>query len=90
MGRMKEGEIGATLARRLNSKTEAPAAPVRTISAVPVTEPKKRARDSMRYVGCHIPEDLWERLRTVAFERRVEKQALMREGLEIILKRYGG
>jgi len=44
----------------------------------------------MHYVGCHVPEDLWERLRVVAFETRKEKQVLMREGLEVILKKYGG
>ena len=90
MGRMKESDLGATLARRLDAKIETPPLPVPTTLAEPVAETKKRARDGMRYIGCHIPEDLWERFRTVAFDKRMEKQVLMRKGLEIVLKRYGG
>ena len=98
MGRIKDTAIGTNLARRLDAKTEtqveAPAptpAPAPAAPAEPQPASKKaRARDGMHYVGCHIPEDMFERLRTVAFETRKEKQVLMREALDIVLKKYGG
>lgn len=97
MGRIKETAIGANLARRLDAKSEtqaeAPPPPPQAAPAAPAepqAAPKKvRARDGMHYVGCHIPEDMFERLRTVAFETRKEKQVLMREALDIVLKKYG-
>lgn len=42
----------------------------------------------MRYLGFHVSEDQWERLRTVAFESRREKQDLLKEGLEYVLREY--
>lgn len=96
MGRVKEADIGGRLGRRLDTKVETqttePSMTVPTPSAVEpaMQTPKKRARDGMHYVGCHVPDDMFERLRTVAFETRKEKQILMREGLEVILKKYGG
>lgn len=60
---------------------------------VPPAEPEaasnKRARDGMWYVGCRVTEDLWKRLRGVSFETRREKQDLMRERLEFVLRRNG-
>nr|WP_176704601.1 hypothetical protein [Pseudomonas sp. K-62] len=98
MGRVKESDIGRSLSKRLDAKVETqPEAPASVQSpglaapAEPQAAPRKpRVRDGMHYVGCHVPEDIWERLRVVAFETRKEKQVLMREGLEIILKKYGG
>lgn len=96
MGRVKEADIGERLGRRLDAKAETQTVnPSITVPNPPIVEPamqrpKKRARDGMHYVGCHVPEDMFERLRTVAFETRKEKQILMREGLEVILKKYGG
>lgn len=98
MGRMKESDIGRSLSRRLDAKVETLSetsssvqSPALATPAEPQAAPRKpRGRDGMHYVGCHVPEDMWERLRVVAFETRKEKQVLMREGLEIILKKYGG
>ncbi|MBP2506244.1 hypothetical protein ABID86_006654 [Methylobacterium radiotolerans] len=99
MGRVKESDIGRSLSKRLDAKVEtlpveasaSVQSPARAAPAEPQAVPRKpRARDGMHYVGCHVPEDLWERLRVVAFETRKEKQVLMREGLEVILKKYGG
>jgi hypothetical protein len=102
MGRVKESDIGRSLSRRLDAKVEtlpeasasvqspALAAPGERQALTQAVSKKPRARDGMHYIGCHVPEDLWERLRVVAFETRKEKQVLMREGLEVILKKYGG
>lgn len=95
MGRVKEANIGERLGRRLDAKAESQTTepsmtvPASTVAKSPTQEPKKRARDGMHYIGCHVPEEMFERLRTVAFETRKEKQILMREGLEVILKKYG-
>ena len=43
----------------------------------------------MHYLGFHVTEDQFERLRTVAFNTRRQKQDLLREGLEYILKSNG-
>lgn len=94
MGRMKDSEIGRSLSRRLDSKNEpTPGDPAPEPSSSAEARPtalKKRARDGMHYIGFHVSEDQFERLRVIAFETRKEKQALMREGLETILKKYGG
>lgn len=98
MGRVKESDIGRSLSKRLDAKVETlpeASASVQSRALAAPAEPravprKPRARDGMHYIGCHVPEDLWERLRVVAFETRKEKQVLMREGLEVILKKYGG
>lgn len=97
MGRVKESDIGRSLHRRLDAKAE-PQAEIsvrggdhdQSIGQSPSKSKKARARDGMHYVGCHIPEEMFERLRVVAFETRREKQDLMREGLDVVLKRYGG
>lgn len=92
MGRIKDNEIGANLARRLGAKGvaqetvpgPAPADPP------PRGKAKARAREGMHYLGFYATEEQFERLRTVAFETRRQKQDLLRDGLEWVLKQNGG
>ncbi|TXN65368.1 hypothetical protein FV228_15790 [Methylobacterium sp. WL18] len=92
MGRIKDNEIGANLARRLGAKEATQETAPEPAQAVPppTERAKARARDGMHYLGFHVTEEQFERLRTVAFETRRQKQDLLRDGLEWILKQNGG
>ena len=48
------------------------------------TETGKRVMQSLR-----MPEDMYEAVRTLAFEQRRSQHSIMLEGVELVLKKYG-
>ncbi len=89
MGRLKENEIGRSLSKRLDSKAEAASENTAPASASIEKKSRQRTREGMHYIGFHASDDQFERLRILAFESRREKQDIMREGLEMVLRKYG-
>ena len=58
-------------------------------AGTPAKPVRSKDREGQRFIGCHLPIEQDEQLRSICFYERVQKQDLLREAVNLLLEKRG-